>query len=443
MSNTIWLLTEEKPKIHVVKTILELHYKFEENPGEEQTIIPLIKEKGNEGQFDFRYELKGITIPDVNHIYIKIVSGHSSFVDYLIFDQQSEPLPADLPKYVVEETKTDDKESRNTNAYQRSSKFVFCEYYYDKTIPKYMLYDYSDGNREISGTATHKFGMRMLKTIGVNLIGINDTYLAFDNLNEFINVKNEIAKNGRSHNVPLSITKVNDKLLQVSAKLDKGSGKSKNRISNDPSIGAVSIICAVLRKLGWKHNIELINHNLLEQNVSMKKGNKLLFIMKKLDITFKGFNLDWNSIDNNINYWRYNTTSEKIASIFYHIYMDNYWKNKKCIFDNHAGCGKSYFLTKSGAHISIDKKTPIPDLVIYDSERNHIDVIEAEKSENYHKALLQLEGFEKFIDEYIKVYYGSNITISKSVLTYGKNENPENIFYLTKNGKFKFLNNHI
>jgi len=39
-------------------------------------------------------------------------------------DQNSKPL------YAIEETKTDDSESRNTGVYQRSSKFVYVEFYY-------------------------------------------------------------------------------------------------------------------------------------------------------------------------------------------------------------------------------------------------------------------------------------------------------------------------
>ena len=36
----------------------------------------------------------------------------------------------DTPVFVIEETKTDDSESRNTGVYQRATKFVYLDYFY-------------------------------------------------------------------------------------------------------------------------------------------------------------------------------------------------------------------------------------------------------------------------------------------------------------------------
>jgi hypothetical protein len=81
------------------------------------------------GKFSFTYELIGFRCNKVDKIFIKIVSGYSSFVDFLVFFQYKEPTIKDTPLYAVEETKTDDSESRNTGVFQRCSKFVFLHYY--------------------------------------------------------------------------------------------------------------------------------------------------------------------------------------------------------------------------------------------------------------------------------------------------------------------------
>lgn len=71
--------------------------------------------------------------------------------------------------YAIEETKTDDKESRNTGVYQRASKFVFVENYYPN-IKKIMLYQLKVEQKE-KATATYIFGTKLLKTIGVEILG--------------------------------------------------------------------------------------------------------------------------------------------------------------------------------------------------------------------------------------------------------------------------------
>lgn len=123
-SKDLWILTEERPKIEVLKRIL---YKFAEDNKfsasfEKMRILPILKNR----KFSFTYELVGLKCDRINKIYIKIVSGYSSFVDFLVFYQEKEPAPSiDTPDYAIEETKTDDSESRNTGVYQRCSKFVY------------------------------------------------------------------------------------------------------------------------------------------------------------------------------------------------------------------------------------------------------------------------------------------------------------------------------
>ena len=61
-------------------------------------ILPIIRN----GQFTFTYQVNGICCEDVNEIFIKSVSGGSSFVDFLMFHQDESPVLSDRPIYGIE-----------------------------------------------------------------------------------------------------------------------------------------------------------------------------------------------------------------------------------------------------------------------------------------------------------------------------------------------------
>lgn len=450
--NVIWLLTEERPKVNIIHDILKLEYELTMDTS--CKVVPILDELG---KFSFVYRVVGMTVTGFDEVLIKIVSGHSSFVDYLVFENIkmntdslyhvdltplfnnkvviSMPSPEDIPKYVVEETKTDDHESRNTNAYQRSSKFVYCEQYYEADVTRYIVYDISD-KRTLAGTKTHEFGMRMLVTIGVHLIGVKNDYEPFTDLNEFIEIKNKIAAGGPSHNIPLTLhLDEANAVVRLSAKLDKGKGSAQHKISNDPNIGAVAIISAVLRKLGWTGEILLTRHNLHQSSIS--RGNKLLYIMKKLGVEFDGLTVDWAKVVSYIDYWYYEKNSEKIGSIYYHLFVEEHQPEATVLFDNHAGCGKSYFRTPNGI-LAVTKTTKLPDLVVYDEKANVVKVIEAERDKNVLAGVTQLDGFTDFINNYVLKYY-PGARIEKSVITWGKSTNPHVSFYLDYDGTTVFV----
>ena len=137
-SKDLWILTEERPKKDALGMIIEKFLKDYKIVGfiNNIRILPILND---DKTFTFTYEVKGLDTKVVKNIYIKTVSGYSSFVDFLVFYQDHEPKNDDTPIYAIEETKTDDAESRNTGVYQRASKFVYIEYYYPN-IRKIMLY---------------------------------------------------------------------------------------------------------------------------------------------------------------------------------------------------------------------------------------------------------------------------------------------------------------
>lgn len=108
----LWILTEERPKKTVIKQILDKlvqdkKWKITYN---EIHIKPVIENK----KFTFTYQVVGVNIESIDNIFMKIVTGYGSFVDFLLFLQENKPDENSIPLYAIEETKTSDAESRNT-----------------------------------------------------------------------------------------------------------------------------------------------------------------------------------------------------------------------------------------------------------------------------------------------------------------------------------------
>jgi len=86
----LWILSEERPKREVIAEIL---YKFAKDNKiacfiDTIRILPILNE---DRRFTFLYEVVGFYSNKMNKVFLKIASGYSSFVDYLIFYQDKEP----------------------------------------------------------------------------------------------------------------------------------------------------------------------------------------------------------------------------------------------------------------------------------------------------------------------------------------------------------------
>ncbi len=418
----LWILTEERPKKEVLTIILR---KFAEDKEygvfiDTLRILPILKNQ----KFTFTYELTGFRCNKVDKVYIKTVTGNSSFVDFLVFYQNNEPNILDKPIYAIEETKTDDKESRNTAVYQRCSKFVFIESFYPDT-KKIMLYNLQIEQKK-QPTETYIFGTRLLLTLGVEILGkqLNDNvFIPFKTIDEIIDFKLNMRKAPKG-NIPILLTKHNDK-IEISGRLVKG-----GRLGHDPNIGALSIIGAVLRKLGWNKSIEITQHGLNQNQIGNR--NKFILIANKIGISLKGLAIPKAEMPDD--YWRYDLDGEKLGTIFIHLVVENFTLGKS-IFENHAGCEKGYFFPLEGDPIPLAKyknrelykegdKTQIieiPDLIIEDFKRQEIINIEGEKYVNRKMGILQIKTFDFIEKHYIKKYY-PKYKIIRSVVLFGSEE---------------------
>ena len=216
---------------------------------------------------------------------------------------------------------------------------------------------------------------------------------------------------------------------------------------HDPNIGALSIICAVLRQLGWIQKIEITQHGLEQQHVG--KTNKFIQIANKLGICLQGLALP--KAEMNKNYWRYDTGGEKLGTIFIHLVVENFTQGES-IFENHAGCEKGYFITKSGDPIPLEKYKDrekykggdkeqivhIPDLILIDFGRSEVINVEGKKYAFRKNGITELGNYNYIEKNYILKHY-PKFKILRTVVLYGSTKEEiieiEIGFLLNENGQ--------
>lgn len=441
MSDKLWILTEERPKASVIKQILDLYVRDFKGKLENLSQIK-IKPVINDGIFAFRYIIEGIKLKGIEEVVIKTVSGNSSFLDFLVFQQEEEPKEDGKNKLLmaIEETKTNDDESRNTGVYQRASKFVFITSYC-KDVKLYMLYnDELQAREQKKPSDTSIFGTNMLLTIGVDIVGKDTSrwFNSFSSLNEMITFKAGMRRPPVG-NVPIDISVFDDR-IEISGRLAKPA--DAGNIGHDPNIGALSIISKCLRKLGWKKDIIITKHGVLQSYVNHTQGrNKFLYICNILNLKLDKIEMPPKaSLPDQ--YWYYEMDSEKMATILLHIVGEYY--GLRGIYENHAGCERGYFKTSSNLLIPLPKKDIndvnlyIPDLVLHDPKTNIITLIEGKKLSTIKAGIEEIKYYDSIETEFIKPYYPS-CTIYRWVTIFGGNLNnlPDDriLLYLNKSGK--------
>lgn len=416
----IWILTEERPKKDVLKTIF---FKYSKEKGiacfiDNIRIIPILENN----KFSFVYKVTGFNTPQIESVYLKIVSGKSSFVDYIIFDTDKQPKESDTPVFVIEETKTDDGESRNTGVYQRATKFVYVDYFYPEA-KKIMLYNLQ-GKQKSFATETNIFGTRCFLTLGVEIIGktLESTMLPWDSIDDLIKFKSSMRRPPKG-NVPIDITKTIDE-IKISGRLVKS-----NRLGHDPNIGALSLIAATIRALGWKDKITITLHGLSQSMLTPR--NKFIRIANRYNIDLDGLLIPKSVVLKD--YWYYEDRGEKIGTIFLHLLIDEFSEGIS-IYENHAGCERGYFITSKGDKLAVEKYSDkelyksgdksaiiaLPDLTLVDFKKKEVIDVEGEMYQNANKGILQLEGFDSFEDLYINKYY-PGYSIIRTVVLFGSN----------------------
>lgn len=193
------------------------------------------------------------------------------------------------------------------------------------------------------------------------------------------------------------------------------------------------MISATLRKLGWKGKIVITKHGLEQKHI--KKANKFILIANQIGITLEGLTLP--TPEPHAKYWRYDTTGEKIGTIFMHLVVESFTDGYS-VYENHAGSERGYFITDAGDCVTVDKyldrtaykssdKTKIihlPDLTILDTTRKEIANIEGEMYKNKLAGIKQISLFDAFETLYIRKNYPS-YPIIRTVVLYGGRDSDE------------------
>lgn len=410
MRSNVWLLTEERPKRNVIEKIL-IRFCLEKSLSYSSKNIRILPVMSQNQKFTFQYCVIGFKSKGINKIFIIPVSGYSSFVDYMLFYQERFPSDKEKPLFLIEETKTDDSESRNTGVYQRSSKFVFTEFFYPN-VKKIMLYSLQV-KQKITPTRTYIFGTKMLLTLGVEIIGKtldSKIFTPFKNIDELIKSKNSMP--GTHNGVSIKMKK-DSKAIYISARLEKS-----GRLASDPSIGTIAIMAACLRKLGWTKKIIITQHGVPNQR-AVGNNTKFNFIAHQHNIELE--NLFMPKVELPKRYWKRETVREKTGTIFLHVICENLVDGVS-IYENHGGCERGYFLDLSSntvAPVVIPKYTDrekykkgnkefivyIPDLVIMDEHRKEIINLEGKTFANKKEGIVELRNFDYFEKKFIKKYY--------------------------------------
>jgi hypothetical protein len=394
----LWIMSEERLKPNTLRLLLELS---EERVFGSVAAIstPVCTPRyESDGRFSGSYEVTGYSHPQVAEVVVEIVEGYSSFVDCMIYYQAEAPIPTDPPLLAVEITKTTDLESRNTAVGQRAIKFLTVEAHYPgANVGLVMLYESPFASTAKPASATNVFNHRLLSTLGVRVVG-RDLPLAstqpFTHWSEIIEAKNAMPLPSNGQAIRFG---VGEHGLTLSGRL-----VSRGGLRHDPNKGTLALIVAAMRALGCDDAVTVTHHGL--EQAMLGGHDKFVRFCNAQNVALAGLDLPASLPTQD--YWRRPQAGEKRASLLLHAAAD-LLPHASTVFENHAGCEKGYLFDREGGVWPVPKSMRIPDLVLYDRERDELLMVEAEATGNAHKGVLQLEGFDDFVEMLGDVGYES------------------------------------
>jgi len=438
---TIWILTEERPRVNAVKQILQIvndKFSLVTFKNSNQGTIK-IKPNISKGKFKFEYGVEDTYPP----VIIKTIKGNQgSFVDYLVFITKNFPKPSDIPVIAIEETKTTQTESRNTAVYQRLTKFVFLDLFKNyNSCTKIMMYSFKK-SLPLQNSPTFVFGIKLMKTLGIHIVGlqVNDRkFEQFNTLEEMIDAKNNIKK--RKGNVSVGMYRHGDTVM-ISAKL-----KKCKMFAHDPNMGLVTALSKASMLLDSTIKKIIVTDHGLTQNMVEKTKNKFNKIATELNIRYHGLCFTYTPIEKESPYWIYPKNNENFVSMLLHTVLEHGGHN--VIFEHHSGAEQGYLTDKNNTQTSVPKKIKKPDIVFISESEHAIYVIEAELACNVFSpkaGISQLEKFTEFVNMVASMY--PTHEIKKRVIFYGNDidhkkflRSNDILFQLTSDGKIMVSNN--
>jgi len=393
MQNNLWILGEEGLRSEPIKHIIE-HFAELKNTSTLSSGITF-RELTEGSSFTGLYKVGGIKIPGVDNIFYEIVSGSGSFVDYIVFNQESRPTPEDEPDLLVEDNKSRPSDAGNMHK-QRLIKFVNAEWYYPSVSTLY-LNVVPNYKRKSGVSPAYERSARLFNTLGVKVKLVDfsgeDRTPSFNPFGSVEEMLEAFPIKERKGTVPTGLTKIGNNVY-ISTKLLKGD----NGLS-DPGVGFIGGASMALRILGHTGDIKVLNHKLSDEWFMRGRKSKLAKISSTLGVEFETSGRDFISLvytGEDKSYWTRKTNGEKHATILLDIVM------RRCpecsvIYDNHAGTERGWFVLPSGERTSVAKNIGgIPDLVVKNEETKEILVFEGEMYKNAEKGVVQFQTFKGF-----------------------------------------------
>lgn len=409
-NNMIYILTEEYPQ-HCDITQL---FKLLELPYDNINVRPVLE--GN----------KWLGYYKTQNVFIHLMKGTGSLVDYLVFDTIDCPDPAnDIPILAFEATKTDSSEAGNA-IYQRLTKFIEIKHRWPGT--RCVHYTSGIEKKKISHSQIQQ--RRLASTLGIELYDGNGDDLKcpiYQSVQELIDDR-------RNCNTCFVIQR-SEHLYEINQPLTNG---TKKGIDSDPGKGAVISVSNAIFELDPKAEFIVTGHGVNTENLTSCK-NKFWSSTRRFSLQLEGCNLCSLNATERLEYCSLSTTGEKASSILFHMISS---EDYKIVFHNHAGCGKSYLRVPGDKDIPLPKGGGFtyPDIVFIHEDTRTAFVIEAKDYKNVEMGDRQLSELQQFQELFEKHYQG--YTLKKGLCVSAPTEwTPPNtqypiLFTLCDNGIF-------
>jgi hypothetical protein len=406
-NNTFTILTEEVPSYDEITFMLNNILKIEKSLFEKATIRPNYINSQFKGEWEMQF--------DNYIIIIKLFKGETSCADYLLFNGyvNNNDASAENAICILESTKTNDTNSRNTSVNQRITKFMVYKKLYPNSKAKMVMF-YNNKWDKKNLTDTGKFGLKLMKSLeieayhGENNIYENlyDLYLInkFTSIEEMISEKNKIKE--KKGNVSVKITNSDD-IYYISCKLDKGISNSSGKISHDPNVGLLSGLINFIHNNNNLCKIVIEKHNITQDYFNKLPKSKFWYAINKIDVEFSDVTIISKRPDLPNKYFTIeNSCTEKISTILLSQIID---KKYFCIFSNHSGCALTNIKTND-KDIIVERTMPRPDILFYDKTENTLLIVEGKIEKDIQLGINQLQdsNLERFI-QLIKLSYPDSI----------------------------------
>lgn len=404
-SSILTILTEEVPSQHEISFILNNILEIPKNLFENIEITAVNINNKFKGEWEIQF--------DNYKIIIKLFKGKTSCADYLLFyGNVDNDTSAENAICILESTKTNDTDSRNTAVNQRITKFMVYKNLYPNSKARMIMF-YNNKWENKSLTDTGKFGLKLMKSLGIeayhgeNYIYENlyDLYSIdkFNLIEEMIDEKNKIKE--KKGNISVKIN-FKEECYYISCKLDKGTSNNSGKISHDPNIGLLSGLINFIYNNNNLCKIVIEKHNIPQDYFNKLPKSKFWYAINEIDVSFDGITIVKRPELPDKYFTIENSCTEKISTILLSQIID---KKYSCIFSNHSGCALTNIKTHD-KDIIVERTMPRPDILFYDKTENTLLIVEGKIEKDIHLGINQLQdsNLDRFI-QLIKLSYPGSI----------------------------------